>query len=215
MKIGAKKRSTSRLTTLPLVLTVGHSTRPLEEFIALLRTHVVTRLVDVRTIPRSRHNPQFNADALPAPLNHAGIAYVHLPGLGGLRHTTPTSPNTGWRNSSFRGFADYMQTAEFEHALKALIQLTPQGQLALMCAEAVPWRCHRSLIADALLVRGYRVEHIMSATNRQPHKLTPFAKVHGTHVLYPPEPNKFKSQHPKALANPKSKKTSSQHAQTV
>ncbi len=171
----------------PLILTVGHSTRPIEDFIRLLQAHGVTLIADVRTIPRSRHNPQFNAEALPASLEKAGIGYTHLTGLGGLRHATRLSPNAGWRNASFRGFADYMQTPEFENALNELLPLAERCQLALMCAEAVPWRCHRSLIADALLVRGIRVEHIMSRTTRQPHTLTPFARVDGHRLTYPPE----------------------------
>ncbi|HZI33001.1 MAG TPA: DUF488 domain-containing protein [Candidatus Binatia bacterium] len=170
---------------LPLVLTVGHSTRTIDDFIRLLQAHGVARIVDVRTIPRSRHNPQFNADALPASLKKAGISYRHLPGLGGLRHTTAVSVNTGWRNASFRGFADYMQTPEFDKALQMLIKLAGGRQVALMCAEAVPWRCHRSLIADALLVRGISTEHIMNLTRRQPHALTPFAKVQAQQITYP------------------------------
>ena len=173
--------------TSPLVLTIGHSTRPMETFIRLLQAHGVAGVVDVRTIPRSRHNPQFNADSLPASLKAAGIRYRHMPGLGGLRHTTAASINTGWRNSSFRGFADYMQTPEFERALEALIKLAARRRLALMCAEAVPWRCHRSLIADALLARNLPVEHIMSLTRRQSHALTPFAKVRGCRITYPPD----------------------------
>ncbi len=168
----------------PTVLTIGHSTRTIEEFIRLLQAHAVTRVVDVRTVPRSRHNPQFNRDALPASLEAVGIGYVHLPGLGGLRHTTKISINTGWRNASFRGFADYMQTPEFEEALNELIELTSRDRIALMCAEAVPWRCHRSLIADALLVRGIQVEDIMSANRRQVHTLTPFATATGTRIIY-------------------------------
>ncbi len=185
-KQATKKEKRAEDKALPLVLTVGHSTRPLEQFLALLRGHLVKWLVDVRTIPRSRHNPQFNREALSRSLKQAGIHYVHFPGLGGLRHTTQASPNTGWRNASFRGFADYMQTPAFEQAVEELIRLASKAQLALMCAEAVPWRCHRSLLADALLVRGFRVEHIMSATHRQLHTLTPFAKVRGTRILYPP-----------------------------
>lgn len=169
------------------VLTIGHSTHPLTEFIHLLQAHSVTSVVDVRTIPRSRHNPQFNRDTLPTSLQTAGISYIHLPGLGGLRHTTKNSINMGWRNASFRGFADYMQTPEFETALNKLIQLTNQERVALMCAEAVPWRCHRSLIADALLVRGIPVEDIMNAKHRQLHKLTSFAQVTGAHIIYPDE----------------------------
>src|ERR1700751_4108398 len=135
------------------VLTVGHSTRPLGEFIELLRAHGVTRVVDVRTVPRSARTPQFNKTSLPRSLKQAGIGYVHMPGLGGLRHPRRDSINTGWRNASFRGYADYMQTAEFENNLGRLIEIARLDQSATMCAEAVPWRCHRSLIADALTAR--------------------------------------------------------------
>jgi len=168
-----------------LIHTLGHSTRPLTELIALLKENGVARLVDVRTVPRSRHNPQFNADALPGPLAETGIAYVHRPELGGLRKARRDSPNQGWRNASFRGYADYMQTPEFEQALAALMQLAEQGSLAVMCAEAVPWRCHRSLIADALSVRGVEVRHIMGPAKWQPHKLTAFAQVDGLKITYP------------------------------
>jgi uncharacterized protein (DUF488 family) len=171
----------------PIVLTIGHSTRTLEEFIGLLQAHGAARVVDVRTVPRSRHNPQFNKTSLPRALKKAGLGYVHLPGLGGLRHAKRDSLNVGWRNASFRGYADYMQTPEFEQSLEALIRLAKQERIAIMCAEAVPWRCHRSLIADALLVRGIRTEDIMSPTRRQVHVLTPFAKVRGTTITYPAE----------------------------
>lgn len=171
----------------PLVLTIGHSTHTLDEFIGLLQAHGTTCVVDVRTVPRSRHNPQFNKDSLPQSLKIAGLGYVHAPGLGGLRHAKRNSPNMGWRNPSFRGYADYMETPEFAQSLEELIRLTNQDRIALMCAEAVPWRCHRSLIADALLVRGIRTEDIMSATRRQVHTLTPFAKVRGTAITYPAE----------------------------
>jgi len=167
------------------VLTIGHSTRTLEDFIALLKAHGVTRVVDVRTVPRSRRNPQFNRDALPDALAAAGIGYTHLPGLGGLRHARKDSLNTGWRNASFRGYADYMQTPQFDENLNALIELATHERIAIMCAEAVPWRCHRSLIADALTVRGIRVEHIMSETQRNPHQMTAFAKAEGTRITYP------------------------------
>lgn len=138
----------------PLVLTIGHSTRTIETFIELLKLNGVKRLVDVRTIPRSRHNPQFNRDALPDTLRPAGIHYTHMEDLGGLRHARPDSPNTGWHNTSFRGFADYMQTPEFAAGLETLIQAAGLEQTVIMCAEAVPWRCHRSLIADALTASG-------------------------------------------------------------
>jgi uncharacterized protein (DUF488 family) len=168
-----------------LVMTIGHSTHTLEEFVRLLQSHDVARAVDVRTVPRSRHNPQFNKTSLPRSLKKAGIGYVHMPGLGGLRHVQHDSINMGWRNTSFRGYADYMQTPDFAQNLEKLIQLAKKEQIAIMCAEAVPWRCHRSLIADALLIRGIRAEDIMSPTRRQIHTLTPFAKVRGDTITYP------------------------------
>ena len=171
----------------PVVYTVGHSTRALDDFIALLRAHGVQRLVDVRTVPRSRHNPQFNRDTLPEALQGADIAYSHEAALGGLRKPKPDSPNAGWRNLSFRGYADHMQTAGFAHSLTDLMARAKTEQLALMCAEAVPWRCHRSLIGDALLVHGVAVEEIVDAKRRQPHRLTPFAAVEGTTITYPPQ----------------------------
>lgn len=171
--------------TTTTVQTVGHSTRTLEDFIKLLKVNGVDKVADIRTVPRSRVNPQFNRDTLPAALSAAGIGYEHMAGLGGLRHTKRDSLNTGWRNESFRGFADYMQTPEFEDALQILISMAQQESVALMCAEAVPWRCHRSLIADALAVRGIHVEHIISATNRRAHTLTPWAKVDGLRITYP------------------------------
>ena len=187
-KPGARvEKSTPEEEPSPLVLTIGHSTRTLAEFIGLLQAHGATQVLDVRTVPRSRHNPQFNKASLPDSLKRAGVGYVHLPGLGGLRHAKVNSSNSGWRNDSFRGYADYMQTPEFAQSLDELIQLANREQVVLMCAEAVPWRCHRSLIADALLVRGIRTEDIMSPTRRQVHALTPFAKVHGTTITYPAE----------------------------
>lgn len=182
----------------PVVLTIGHSTRTLDEFIALLKAHAVTLVVDVRTIPRSWHNPQFNEDSLPDSLKKADIGYVHMAGLGGLRHAKRDSLNTGWRNASFRGYADYMQTPEFEKQIEELIRLAKDHRIALMCAEAVPWRCHRSLIADALLVRGIRVEDIMSPTNRTVHALTPFAKVRGKTITYPAEITRTTAKKPSA-----------------
>jgi uncharacterized protein (DUF488 family) len=168
------------------VLTVGHSNRPLAEFLEMLRAHAVELLVDVRTVPRSRYNPQFNLENLPAPLGVAGIGYAHMPGLGGLRHPRRDSPNTAWRNLSFRGYADYMQTPEFEDNLAGLLKLDAGKRVAIMCAESVPWRCHRSLIADALAARGVAVRHIMSASKAVPHQLTSFARVEGNRVTYPP-----------------------------
>ena len=169
------------------VLTVGHSTRPIDEFIAMLAGHGVTQLVDVRTVPRSRHNPQFNGDALAASLAAANIGYAPAPGLGGFRKAAPDSPNAGWRNLSFRGYADYMQSPEFVENLFALIELSRRDRVALMCAEAVPWRCHRSLIADALLVNGVATREIASASRLQAHRLTPFARVRGLDLSYPAE----------------------------
>jgi len=167
------------------ILTIGHSTRPIDEFIKLLRQHGVERLVDIRTIPRSRHNPQFNSAALAKSLEDNGIGYVHLKELGGHRHPRRDSINTGWRNVSFRGYADYMQTAEFEGALRRLLQLCEDKHCAAMCAEAVPWRCHRSLLADALVARGIPVEHIFSGSRRELHSLTPFARIENGRVTYP------------------------------
>jgi len=172
------------------VFTVGHSTRSLEALIGLLHAHDVKRLVDVRTIPRSRRNPQFNKETLPEALRGAQIKYRHFPKLGGLRHARADSKNKAWRNTSFRGFADYMQTPEFTAAIEKLEELAKKERLALMCAEAVPWRCHRSLIADALSVRGFRVEHIMSGIRCQTHELTPWAKVRGTRITYPLDESK-------------------------
>jgi uncharacterized protein (DUF488 family) len=170
-----------------VVVTIGHSTRTLETFIHLLQTYEVKEVVDVRTVPRSRHNPQFNHESLPIDLKAAGMEYVHMPGLGGLRHPRPDSENTGWRNASFRGFADYMGTPEFENHLGELMKHAQRGPIALMCAEALPWRCHRSLIADALEVRGIKVDHILNSTHLQPHRMTPFAQVSGIHLVYPAE----------------------------
>ncbi len=173
----------------PTVFTIGHSTRSLEELVELLRAHGVERLVDVRTVPRSRHNPQFNHLALSKALHNRHFSYRHLKALGGLRHAHRDSTNTGWRNASFRGFADYMQTASFSAGLEKLIELATEKPTVIMCAEAVPWRCHRSMIADALVVRGIPVRHILTAGTARPHTLTPFAQVRGTEVTYPPPVN--------------------------
>ncbi|HLQ85540.1 MAG TPA: DUF488 domain-containing protein [Salinisphaeraceae bacterium] len=175
---------TNTQTQLPHCLTIGHSTHSAEELIALLQANQVNMLVDVRTMPRSRHNPQFNRDALPATLAAAGIDYRHCQALGGLRKPRPDSPNDGWRNTSFRGYADYMQTAEFEAAFEQLVALADDYRIALMCAEAVPWRCHRSLIADVLAARGASVAHIIG-NKTQPHRLTSFAVLEGKRVTYP------------------------------
>lgn len=168
-----------------ILSTVGHSTHPIEEFIGILRAHGIRRLVDVRTIPKSRRNPQFNRESLTVSLPAAAIEYKHLPGLGGLRHPRKDSMNMAWRNASFRGYADYMQTPEFDENLSQLIELAADIPTAIMCAEAVPWRCHRSLIADALVARGIQVLEILNASKSQPHNLTAFAKVDGGRVTYP------------------------------
>jgi hypothetical protein len=199
--------STERKSKPPLVLTIGHSTRPIEEFIALLRQHGVERLVDIRTIPRSRHNPQFNGDALAHSLRGEQIEYEHLKELGGLRHPSPDSANLGWRNASFRGYADYMQTGAFEEGVRRLLQVCGEKQCAVMCAEAVPWRCHRSLVADALVARGIPVEHILSASRRDAHHLAPFAKIENGKVTYP------KVEGPKAEAKARQKATAAGQAE--
>jgi uncharacterized protein (DUF488 family) len=174
------------ILVMPLVvLTIGHSTRTAEEFIHLLKAHNVERLVDVRSIPRSQHNPQFNRDQLSPALHRSRIHYRYMPGLGGFRHARRDSTNTAWHNSSFRGFADYMQTREFRTNLDDLIELAKHERIAIMCAEAVPWRCHRSLIADALLARGIEVREISNANCTRLHTLTPWAQINGTQVSYP------------------------------
>jgi uncharacterized protein (DUF488 family) len=169
----------------PRIFTIGHSTRKIKEFLELLDSKKLKFLIDVRTVPKSRHNPQYNEKRLEKTLNRHGIQYLHMEGLGGFRHTNKNSVNKGWRNSSFRGYADYMQTPEFKKNLKHLIALSKRKRLVIMCAEAVPWRCHRSLIADALLVYGYPAEEIISKNSQRIHKLTPFAKVSGKKITYP------------------------------
>jgi len=177
----------SRKSIQATVLAIGHSTRTSEQFVGLLKAHRVARVVDVRTIPGSRYNPQFNKVSMSRSLGNAGLKYVHIPGLGGLRRAKRDSVNLGWRNMSFRGYADYMQTQKFVQSLEKFVKLARRECCAMMCAEAVPWRCHRSLIADALLVRGIRTMDIMSATRAPVHFLTPFAKVRGTEITYPAE----------------------------
>jgi hypothetical protein len=167
------------------IFTIGHSTLPIEDFIARLKAHGIAQLVDIRTIPRSRHNPQFGSEALAAALEAEGIAYRHMKALGGLRKPRADSPNTGWRNTSFRGYADYMQTPEFQAALETLIRLSQQHPAAIMCAESVPWRCHRSLVADALTARGIPVEDIMPDGRLSAHRLKDFARVEQGHLTYP------------------------------
>ncbi len=187
----SKKRDPARSWNGVRLYTIGHSTRALDELVALLRAHDVGVLADIRTIPRSRHNPQFNAEALAAALPPLGLRYVPLPRLGGLRRAAKDSPNTAWRNASFRGYADYMLTEEFERGLTELHALTAHGSVALMCAEAVPWRCHRSLVADALTARGAEVDEIIGSSRATPHRMTPFAKTTPDgRVTYPgPEGN--------------------------
>lgn len=168
------------------VYTIGHSNRLIEEFLDLLREHGVERVLDIRTVPKSRHNPQFGQDQLPASLEAAGIGYAYIRELGGLRRARKDTPNGAWRNASFRGYADHMQTPEFNEHVEEVAQLAQGQRCALMCAEAVPWRCHRSMVADALTVRGVPVEHIINKGKTKPHTLTPFARVDGTRILYPP-----------------------------
>ena len=167
------------------IFTIGHSTHPIDEFVRLLTAHGVEQVVDVRTIAKSRRNPQFGEGELRLTLPSSGIGYERLEGLGGLRHVVKDSPNGAWKNVSFRGYGDYMQTPAFTAGLDQLIELGARMTVVIMCAEAVPWRCHRSLIGDALLVRGVKVEDIMSATSVRGHTLTRFAKVEGTRITYP------------------------------
>ena len=167
------------------VFTIGHSTRTLDEFISLLRTYGVSLVVDVRTVPRSRHNPQFNKETLPLSLKPEGVRYIHMPEIGGLRRPQRDSVNLAWKNMGFRGYADYMQTKEFTDNLLKIVALARENCLALMCAEALPWRCHRSLISDALVARHIKVLHIISATSTITHELSEFAHVEGFMVTYP------------------------------
>jgi len=168
-----------------IIFTIGHSTHSIEEFVDILKAHGVVFVVDVRTIPKSRYNPQYNGTTLAAALQGYGIGYQHLPGLGGLRHAKKDSINTAWENASFRGFADYMQTEDFVRNLDMLIETAKRQPTAILCAEAVPWRCHRSLIADALLARDITVMNIMNKTSAKRHMMTPWARVKGTTITYP------------------------------
>lgn len=167
------------------IWTIGHSTRPIGEFTDLLLTHAINLLIDVRTVPRSRHNPQFNTEALTLSLKTSGLNYLHMPALGGLRKARKDSINDRWNNVSFRGYADYMQTDEFRRALEELMTNSRLQPAAIMCAEAVPWRCHRSLIADALSSRDWTVRHILSPVKADEHRLTPFAVIEGDRLVYP------------------------------
>ncbi len=185
MSIFKNSGRTIRERMMGRIYTIGHSTHSSDLFIKTLERHAIELVVDVRSIPRSRHNPQFNEDVLEPDLKRHGIGYMRLKELGGLRHTTAASVNTGWTNLSFRGFADYMQTPEFKKGIEMLIEASSNGQTVIMCAEALPWRCHRSLIADALVIRNVTVEHIMSGKTTKAHTVTPWAKVDGTIITYP------------------------------
>ncbi len=167
------------------VWTIGHSTRTLDEFLALLAAYRIRTLADVRAFPASRRYPHFNAEQLSVSLPAHGLSYVPMKGLGGRRAARPDSINTGWRNAGFRGYADYMQTAAFQQALEELIAVAARASTAIMCAEAVPWRCHRSLIADALVARGLEVQHIISPKKTQLHTMTAFAVIDAGRVMYP------------------------------
>jgi uncharacterized protein (DUF488 family) len=168
-----------------VLFTIGHSTRSFDEFVALLRAHGIMQLADVRTVPKSRRHPHFAKESLARELADAGIAYQHVPDLGGLRKPRPDSRNTAWRHSSFRGYADHMQTPAFANALDELLAWGAHAPTAIMCAEAVWWQCHRQLIADALVARGVEVRHIMSEGAAPAHRLTQFARVDHERVSYP------------------------------
>jgi len=170
---------------MPVVYTIGHSTHPIDEFLLILKTYSINLLTDIRTVPRSRHNPQYEQAEFRKSLQRQNIDYVHMPSLGGLRHARKDSVNTGWKNASFRGYADYMQTQEFAVAIDELVALAEKSKTAIMCAEAVPWRCHRSLVSDALLIRGLEVIDLLSGTNAKPHKITPWAVIQGQQITYP------------------------------
>lgn len=175
------------------IFTIGHSTRSIEDFLELLKHYHITELVDIRTIPKSRHNPQFNGPELAHSLRNHHIGYRHQKGLGGLRHTHAHSINMAWHNASFRGYADYMQTVEYKNCIQELIKIAHKKTVVIMCAEAVPWRCHRSLIGDSLLVHGIQVKDIYSIKSVRPHTLTPWAVVQGTTITYPAEDQKKKT----------------------
>ncbi|HVH28070.1 MAG TPA: DUF488 domain-containing protein [Vicinamibacterales bacterium] len=166
------------------IYTVGHSTRPLAGFLEILAAHGIGQLVDIRSIPRSRRHPHFSGDALAASLESAGIVYRHLRALGGMRKPRADSRNTAWRVEGFRGYADYMETPPFHAGLDELVVLAGATPTAVMCAEAVPWQCHRQLVADALVARGVEVRHILSITGAPLHTLTDFALVEQGRVAY-------------------------------
>jgi uncharacterized protein (DUF488 family) len=188
-----KKIRTARGWSHVEVFAIGHSTQPIEDFIEKLLAFKIHTLVDIRTIPQSRYNPQFNSNSLSKSLKRVDILYVHVPRLGGLRKSIgETSPNKAWRNKSFRGFADYMQTADFREGLEELKNLSKEGPVAIMCAEGFRWRCHRSLVADALWAHGVIVKHIENKTRVASHSLTPFAQLRGRNVIYPTDTAKNK-----------------------
>ena len=170
---------------LTILWTIGHSTRGIDEFIALLHTYQITQVIDIRLIPFSRRYPHFHTKTLAAALQEAAMAYHHLPLLGGRRKPLPDSVNTGWRNAGFRGYADYMQSAAFQNGLDQLTDRATSAPTAIMCAEAVPWRCHRSLVSDALVSRGWEVRHILTKGRADRHSLTAFARVDGGRITYP------------------------------
>lgn len=174
-----------KATGMSRIFTVGHSTLSLDDFINLMKKNLISEVADVRTVPRSRHNPQFNKDALKTALGKENIAYSHYSGLGGLRKPLAASANKAWKNASFRGFADYMQTRDFTKNLEGLIKTAKRKRIAIMCAEAVPWRCHRSLISDALTACDFDVEHIMNMRKNLKHTLTPWSSIKGKKILYP------------------------------
>ena len=167
-----------------VVYTVGHSTRSLDELLALLAAHRIAGIADVRRFPASRRHPHFAREALARALAEHDIAYDWLPGLGGRREARPDSPHVAWRSAAFRGYADHMETPEFDQECARLLELAAARPTALLCAEAVPWRCHRQLIADALVARGIEVRHVLGASGTSLHRLTPFARLDGERVVY-------------------------------
>jgi uncharacterized protein (DUF488 family) len=167
------------------IYTIGHSTHAFDEFVALLNAHGVAQLADVRSIPRSRRHPHFSGERLSVALPPIGIAYCHMPQLGGMRKPRPDSTNTGWRHPGFRGYADYLATPAFEEGLAGLLTWARDRPTAVMCAEAVWWRCHRQLIGDALIARDVEVRHITSGVAAERHELTAFGRIEEGRVTYP------------------------------
>ncbi len=177
-------RKSKKIRVLKEVYAIGHSTRTIEDFVSLLQAHAIEKVIDIRTIPMSRHCPQFNQGVLKKTLKKWGIGYQHMKGLGGLRHASKDSINSGWHNASFRGFADYMQTPAFQKALEKLEKMAGKKRCALMCAEAMPWRCHRSLVLDALSLRKWKAFHIQSRKTAKRHRRTAFLKVKKGMLVY-------------------------------